>query len=326
MVSDPSPLKAVYLLTGGDRPKIQRALERLRARFGEGATEVLSAHGATGADAVSACNAIGLFGDGGRLVVVEDVERWKAADVAAVVEYLGDPAPGTVLAVLGDVRKDSPLAKAAGKQGEVLAYDITRRDLPRWVGEQFTRVGARADAAACRALVNLTGDDLIALAVEVEKLAPWAGGDEIDERAVELLASPQADTPLFAVTDAWGARDRSALIAATELALERSPEATSSTIPRIVGTLGSHVGRVRKAQALAEQGIRPADATKELGDGRRPVHRFVAEKAFAHSRNYSREELDLVIVRLAELDVALKGGSRLPARFELERALSDLTG
>jgi len=260
------------------------------------------------------------------LVVVDDVERWKAADASAVAAYLDDPAPASVLALVGDVRKDSPLAKAAAKRGEVLVYDVTRRDLPRWVGEQFDRLGARADATACRALVDIVGDDLVALATEVEKLATWAGGEEIDERAVELLAAPQADAPLFAVTDAWGTRDRSALIAATELAIEHSPDAPSSTIPRIVGTLGSHVGRVRKAQLLAEQGVRPGDATKELGDGRRPVHRFVAEKAFAHARNYSRDELDDVIVRLAELDVALKGGSRLPGRLELERALSELTG
>ena len=29
----PAELKAVYLITGGDRPKIARALQRLRTRF-----------------------------------------------------------------------------------------------------------------------------------------------------------------------------------------------------------------------------------------------------------------------------------------------------
>src|ERR671928_1214865 len=93
-------LKPVYLITGGDRPKIQRALRRLRDRIGDDATELLSAHDAAGADAVAACNALGLLGGGGRLVVVEDVDRWKAADTKAIAAYLANPAPATVLALV----------------------------------------------------------------------------------------------------------------------------------------------------------------------------------------------------------------------------------
>src|SRR6266540_6042801 len=93
-------LKPVYLITGGDRPKIQRALRRLRDRIGEDATELLSAHEASGDDAVAACNSLGLLGGGGRLVIVEDVDRWKAADTKAVAAYLASPAPDTVLALV----------------------------------------------------------------------------------------------------------------------------------------------------------------------------------------------------------------------------------
>ena len=140
-----------------------------------------------------------------------------------------------------------------------------------------------------------------------------------------MLAAPHGDSPLFALTDAWGSRETAALLGACELALERSSDAPSSTVPRVVGTLTRHVGRVAKARRLAERGVRPADATKELGDGRRPAHRYVVEKAFAHARNYSEEELEDAVVRLAALDLALKGASRLPARLELERTLVEIS-
>ena len=84
-------LEPVYLITGSDRPKIERALRRLRDRIGEDAVERLDASDATGEDVVAACNAIGLFGGGGRLVLVESVERWKAADGKAVIGYLDSP-------------------------------------------------------------------------------------------------------------------------------------------------------------------------------------------------------------------------------------------
>jgi DNA polymerase III delta subunit len=40
-------LKPAYLLTGSDRPKIERALRRLRERFAEDGIERLSARDAT---------------------------------------------------------------------------------------------------------------------------------------------------------------------------------------------------------------------------------------------------------------------------------------
>ena len=60
-------LLPVYLLTGTDRPKIGRALRRLRTRFGDEAVEVLSAETVSGEDVATALNSLGLFG-AGRLI------------------------------------------------------------------------------------------------------------------------------------------------------------------------------------------------------------------------------------------------------------------
>ena len=54
-------------------------------------------------------------------------------------------------------------------------------------------------------------------------------------------------------------------------------------------------------------------------------HPFYVEKLFAQARNYGVDELRDAVVRLAELDHALKGGSRLAPDLELERALVDIT-
>jgi DNA polymerase-3 subunit delta len=315
-------LKPVYLLTGSDRPKISRALHRLRDRIGEDASEHLNAASATGEDTVAACNAMGLFvADEGRLVIVEDVERWKAPDVKDIVAYLAAPAPATVLALVAqEVKADSALGKAVKKAGEILAYDVPKRKLPEWVAEQFARFGAKADADACRALVDMVGDDLDELASEVDKLATWAAGDPITLRDVESMAAGRAETAIFSLTDAWGRRDVAGVLSAAESIMERSTRPRSSELMRIIGALVSHVGRVRRCQRLADQGVRARDAAGTL-----KMHPFAAEKAFAQAANFSPDELGYAIVRLAELDAASKGGSRMPADLELERALVDVT-
>jgi DNA polymerase III subunit delta len=314
-------LKPGYLIVGGDRPKIGRAIDRLKGRIGDENVEVLSAREASGDDAVAACNAMGLFGvGGGRLVLVAEAERWKAADVKAVAAYLVAPAPDTVLALTGDVKKDSPLGKALAKHGEVLVYDVAKKALPTWVGEQFERLGAKAERDACRALVELVGDDLDELETEIAKLATWAGGDPIGVADVEALTAGRAETSIFSLTDAWGRRDVPAVLAASESLLDRSHRARRDELLRIVGLMASHVARVRLCQVLAAEGVRPRDAASRL-----KVHPFAAEKAFAQAGNFGVDELRDAVIRLAELDHALKGGSRLSGDLELQRALVDIT-
>ena len=87
------------------------------------------------------------------------------------------------------------------------------------------------------------------------------------------------------------------MLRACDSLLERS----SRELTGIAGLLASHVAKVRACQALA------------------------AEKAFAQAANFSVDELRAVTVRLAELDAALKGRSRLSGELELARALIDVT-
>jgi DNA polymerase-3 subunit delta len=264
---------------------------------------------------------MGLFGGEARLVIVDGVESWKAADVKELVSYLEAPAPSTVLALVADgVKKDSALAKAVAKVGQVLAYDVAKKQLPEWIGEQFARLGASADRDACRALVEAVGDDVGDLASEIQKLATWANGEQVTRANVEELAVGRAETPIFAVTDAWGRRDVAATLRATESLLDRSHRPRSGELIRVVASMVGHVGRVRKVSRLADEGVRPSEMA-----GRLKIHPFVAEKSAKQAANFSPDELAQATVRLAELDAGAKGGSRLPPDLQLERTLVEIT-
>ena len=152
-------LQTAYLIGGSDSPKVERAVARLRSRFEGDAVELHHAETMSGEDAVAACNAMGLFGGGSRLVLIEGVETWKAPDVKALAAYLASPAPGTTLAlVAGDLKKDAPLAKAVAGHGTVLLWDVMARKIPQWIAEQFTVHGTRAEPEACRLLTELVGE------------------------------------------------------------------------------------------------------------------------------------------------------------------------
>ncbi|MEO5576950.1 MAG: DNA polymerase III subunit delta [Gaiellaceae bacterium] len=330
-MADSPALELVYLLTGSDRPKIELALARLRRHFEPEATELVNAQEVSGAAAAALCNTGSLFGDA-RLVLVEGVDGrrngegrlaggWKVADVKVIEEYLASPAPGTVLALVAEeLKKDAPLTKACARTGAVLAFDVAKKKTDAWVTERFKQAGVRAEQEAVAALVQLVGDDLHQLANEVDKLALWAGEEPIGEREVELLVAAVAETPTFALTDAWAQRDPGRTLAASETIFEREGRPRRDTAPRLAGALGNHLSFLRRCQRLAAEGVRARDAASTL-----KRHPFYVEKVFGQAANFSEEELRSAVVRLAALDHALKGGSKLTPDLELQRALIDLS-
>src|SRR5262249_15714055 len=91
-------------------------------------------------------------------------------------------------------------------------------------------------------------------------------------------------------------------------------------VPMLIGMLVAHVGRVRDCQVFAEEGLTAREAASRL-----KRHPFYVEKLYAQSRNYGPDELREAVVRLAELDHAVKGGPGLPVDLELGRAVIEIT-
>ena len=272
-------LKPVYLLTGSDRPKIDRAapppprpLRRGRGRAALGAAR------RSGEDAVAACNAMGLFAAGGRLVLVDEVERWKAADAKAVAEYLAAPAPETVLALVGDELTQGLAARegAARRRASVLVYEVSKRELPKWVAEQFARHGVEGERRrlprAGRARRRQP-----ARARERGRQARRLGRRRArSARTRSSCWSPRARSRRrSSLTDAWGRRDvAGGARPRCESILERSTR--SGEIHMLVGRLAAHVRRVQACQTPRRRGgPRPRTRPREL-----KMHPFAAQKAF----------------------------------------------
>jgi DNA polymerase III subunit delta len=311
-------LKPAYLIAGSDWPKVDAAIARLRGHFPEESVEQLSVGGDQPVDVVGACNALGLFG-GRRLVLVRNAEDLDDEAVAGVVAYLADPAPDTVLALFGGggIGAKHPLAAAVAAVGDVRLFDAPeRKQAADWVVRRLADRGVGCSAAVARRLLDLAGDDVGDLAVEVEKLAAYCAGGEARVEDVELLVIAQPDIKPWDITDAWGRRDAAAVISLATADVERPED-----VGRLISQLASHVRKVHRAAVILDDGGSQADVARDLN-----MKPFPAGKLVGQARSFARDELGRAVVRLADLDLAVKGGSRLDPRFELELALAEITG
>ncbi len=132
-----------------------------------------------------------------RVVVLRDVEAWKRKTKArsAALEYLAKPSPDSVLLLVqgaGDEKEDKDLAR--------LALSVACDPLPpdraaRWVARRAKQLGIEVEGAAADALVRAVGNDLGALATELEKLsAVSADGPIAADRVAELVGIRQGET------------------------------------------------------------------------------------------------------------------------------------
>ena len=164
------------------------------------------------------------------------------------------------------------------------------------------------------------GEDPLALKSEIDKLATWAAGEPFGEREVEVLVAANADVPIYELTEAWAVRDASRALGVSETLFEHESRQRRDTAARLAGSLGGHLGRIRALKRLAAEGVSSKEAASQL-----KLNPFYASKLYRQAEGFSEDELDDAVLRLAELDGALKGQSRLAPDLEVQRTLVDLT-
>jgi DNA polymerase-3 subunit delta len=319
-MAEEKPLRPLYLIAGDDRPKVLRAIRRLVDRVEREGGSIerydVEEDGVGPAEAVGACNALGLFSTR-RLVLVEGVDAWKSEAIKAGLEpYAADPAPETVLALVAgpSLRKDHRLRKTVPAEGHLFYEVPTGAKLVAHVHEQARRLGVRLEPEAARRLVALVGGRPEQLEAELEKLAAWAGDETVDERVVDELvfAFDERDAPPWELLDALAQRDRELVFRELERLYDigRPP---ASLIP----LLGSHVELLRRVRA----GIDRRESAHAIASAT-GLHEFRVKRAMGHARGWSSRDTARAAALLADADHDAKGGSRLPAEHVLERALA----
>lgn len=134
-----------------------------------------------------------------RLVVVEGLPLWKAAEIVSVADVIH---PQVVLLFLDIGGGRRPMLKEFQKIAQVREFPLlSTKALEQWMQAFLAARGGRGVAPAARARLRETlGDDQDFLATELEKLAIAAGDREILPEDIDVHTIP-AEGVLWRLTD-----------------------------------------------------------------------------------------------------------------------------
>jgi DNA polymerase-3 subunit delta len=248
-----------------------------------------------------------------RLVVVQDADKLGEDDQEALLAYLENPPPDTVLlfrARLGDLR--TRLLKRIGELGGLVRCDeLTPRELPGWVVDEAAHHGIGLAAGVAELVVEVVGGDLGALRGALEKLSLYvAPRTDVESADVDEALAHTRSHEAFDLAAAILARDLVRALAILQRILDAGK--SGEEIP-LLGMVSWQVRQLLRGRDLLAAGMAPDEIAATL--------RVFGEKRglFLRQVRTSRgKDLLRAHQALCDADRAIKGGSRRPSRAVLE--------
>lgn len=317
-------LLPVYLLVGEERhwiDQVVRALKEVTLAGGvAGLNEDQLTAGDVDVDAViSAARTLPMMA-ARRWVLVRHLERWdvenKKDSLERLADYAEHPAPSTVLVLLGPkLDKRRRLVNLARKQGWLVQCEsLKRQELPRWIIQRAKERGNPISPAVAELLAELSGPELGPLADALERVCLYVGeGNEVTEAAVSECVVRLPSATVWELVGAVGSRNIAGALRALDEIFDPNERV------RLVGVLAWATRQLLKFESALRQGADPQGAARVAG-----APPFKARELAQQVRALPRGVLESWLEQLANLDLALKGGSKLPPRAVLERTLIDL--
>lgn len=301
-------LLPAYLAVGKDKLAVRKALGRfdalLEAHGGDPSFDKEVLEGESLADPSYVRCALDTlpFGSDFRLVVVEGAGKAPKPVTEAIVSYLADPCPTTVLLLTADeLAKSTRLYKAVAKAGRGAVIECAppaARELPAQVVDMARSRGVEMGYDAASELVALVGESAAMLDNEVDKLARSLGGARrIGVEDVRRAVARTADVKPWEVPDAVSERD-----AGKACALYSRMRGPDDVFP----CFSLMVRRLRElvcARALIDRGT-PGAVAAQVG-----CPDWRAKRLVGWARQFTAAELSEALVGAAEVEARLKSSS-----------------
>ena len=198
-----------------------------------------------------------------RAVVVENIDKLKAADADSLLRYLEAPIGSSLLCLVGaKLDQRSKWAKALKKAGPLLSFDPPKpRDLPHWLQGEARAKGIQLDLNTASLIVELVGHQPDLLRSNLTLLQTYAGdSNQITNEDVEGLLANTREASVFELVDAVARKN---LFKAVRLL--RSSLSRGESPIMILNLLIRHYRQLAKCHALMNSSVPENEWARRIG-------------------------------------------------------------
>jgi len=331
------PPKPVCVLFGGDAFLKSQAFRRLRTTL-LNATDGNANNGAISTDAELALTRFDgnqaafpvvlrelammtMFGDGKRVVVVEDADTFVTRFRGELEDYSNAPSvTSTLILLVGTFASNTRLYKTVETSGWLVdCSPLGEKAIPQWlVGWALTAHRLNCDTAAAELVVDLIGTELGLLDQELAKLAL------VVEKGGKLtVAVVQANVGSWRTRTTWEMLDLALAGNVPEAIRQLDMLLQSGENP--VGVLAQVAFTLRRMAAATQlildaerQGKRILLTTALEQTG---INRYFLQKSEAQLKRLGRHRGAKLLDWLLKADLDLKGNSRISPRILIEQLI-----
>jgi DNA polymerase III subunit delta len=255
-----------------------------------------------------------------RVAIVDDADEFVSENRPALEKYATSPAKKSLLILdVKSMPKNTRLYKAIQKTGLVVeCTELKGASLSRWIQESAeSQYEKKIGKEAVQLLTELVGGNLGLLGQELSKLASYVGDlPKIDVEAVRRLVGGWKAETTWAMTDAV----RDGRLGEALSHLDKLLGSGESPF-RIVGGVSYVFRKLATATELSRGGVPLNAALRKAG-----VFPNDTDGAANYLRRIGRPKAEQISNWLLETDAALKGGSRISERTQVEMLLVKLSG
>lgn len=245
-----------------------------------------------------------------RVVVLTNMAEAGKEPAQLILEAAVDPAPGIVLIIVhsggGRTKALIPKFKKIAEVHEV--KQISLRERPQWVRQEFYRHGVRATPEVVRAVLQSVGSDTRELATAISQLVADTGGQVTEEKVREYYIGV-AEVSGFDIAELAVSGRTAQAVANTRRALQLGISPVALT-----AALASKMGGIARLYSLRGR----VDSYSLAGELKMPP--FAVDKLLKIARQWNPQAISHAVVLIAELDAAVKGQGGDP-NYAIETAV-----
>lgn len=324
-------LRPVYLLVGEERHLEGKVVQALKAAATAGGIPGLNedqvqAQESDVETALAAARTLPMMAKR-RFVLVRGLEHWEPRDGAdgkdkvspldRLLEYAQNPSPSTTLVLLGgNLDKRRKLVTSARKDGWLVSCEaLSRADLPGFIERAARERGNPLEPGVADLIAELAGPELGPVTDALERCCLYAGtaAAVTEDVVAECVVRLRAKT-VWELVAAVSKRDPGAALSALAEVYDAQDRGL-----RLVGLLAWSTRQMLRFESALSEGASANDAAVRAG-----APPFKARELAEQVKRIPRPDLERWLETLAELDYALKGGSKRPAKSVLEHGILKL--